>query len=62
MNKITDYFRGVLAETKKVTWPSRKQVINHTIIVVVAVVAAMAIFGIIDFGLSKLLEFLIIKG
>lgn len=62
MNKITAYFRGVITETKKVTWPTRKQVINHSIIVIVSVIIAMIIFGLIDFGLSKVLEALIIKG
>lgn len=61
MNKLTTYFQGVWAETKKVTWPTRKQVINHTTIVIVSVVIAMVIFGLIDLGLSKVLEFLIIK-
>lgn len=59
MNKIVSYFRGVMAETRKVTWPTRKQVTEHSIIVISSVVIAMIVFGAIDFGLAKLLESLI---
>lgn len=57
--KINQYFQGVISETKKVTWPTKKQVINHTIVVIVAVIAIMIFFGLIDFGLTKLLEYVV---
>ena len=43
---IKEWLRGMKSELKKVVWPSRKQVINNTIVaVVVMVVSAVVIWG-----------------
>ena len=60
IQKIKNYFQGVVTETRKITWPSRKDVINHTLTVVLVLVAAVILFGGIDFAFSKLLEKFII--
>lgn len=58
--KVKSYFIGVWEEAKKVIWPTRKDVINNTTIVLVSVLIAMIIFGVIDyiftFGLEALLK------
>jgi preprotein translocase subunit SecE len=59
-NKIKLYFQGVVTESKKIAWPSRQTVINHTFSVIAVVIAATIIFGAIDFGLSQILEKFII--
>lgn len=42
MNK---FFRNVMAELKKVNWPSRKELITYTIVVIITVlVLAVVIF------------------
>lgn len=33
--KLSSYFRGVRAEMKKVIWPSRKELVNYTAVVLV---------------------------
>ena len=44
---IVKYFKDARSEFKKVVWPSRKQVINNTIVVIVSmVVSGLAIWGI----------------
>ncbi len=58
-NIIYNYFSGVWLELKKVSWPTRKEVINHTIIVIVSAAIATAITAALDFGLSKLIQFLV---
>lgn len=41
------YFKDARSEFKKVVWPSRKQVINNTIVVLVSmVVSGIAIWGV----------------
>lgn len=56
VDKITTYFKESYAELRKVSWPSRQEAVKHTIAVVVFC-AVMAVFlGIIDFGLSWLLQ------
>jgi preprotein translocase subunit SecE len=59
ITKITDYFKGVWSELQKVTWPTKKEVLNHTIIVLVSAGIAIAITASIDFGLTKLIEYLV---
>jgi len=54
-----DYFQGVIAELKKVTWPTRADVINHTLIVIVSVIIAIGVVTVLDFGLSKAVEYII---
>lgn len=62
IDKIKLYFQGVSSESKKISWPSRKQVKNHTLIVIAAIIVSMIFFGLVDLGLTKLLELFIIKG
>jgi preprotein translocase subunit SecE len=56
INKISTYLRECRDELKKVTWPSRKQVINDTIVVIGISLFAAAFFGAVDFGLMSLLS------
>jgi len=52
------YLREVRAELKKVAWPNRKEIVNSTIVVLIAVVfMTTLIFG-FDYGSSKLVLFL----
>jgi preprotein translocase subunit SecE len=43
-------------ELSKVTWPSRKDTIASTSIVLVIVILIGAFLGIVDFGLSKIMR------
>ncbi len=52
--KIGKYFRDVKGEFKKIVWPSRKQVWNNTVVVLVMV----AIFAVGTWGLDLLFGFL----
>ncbi|HZJ57228.1 MAG TPA: preprotein translocase subunit SecE [Clostridia bacterium] len=51
---IKKFFREVISEVKKVSWPNLKELTNYTIIVVVLILIFAAAIGIIDFGLGKL--------
>jgi len=58
-NKISNYFRNSVIELKKVNWPTKKQTINHTFLVV-GISLGMALFlGIVDFILTKVLQLVI---
>ncbi len=59
MKKFINYFQGVWSELKKVTWPSKKEVFNHTIIVLVSATIAIMLTAAGDYGLSKLVEFIV---
>jgi preprotein translocase subunit SecE len=59
VERMTTFLQDVHAETKKVTWPNRKEVMGSTVVVIVAVFAIAGFLGIIDFGLSLLIGSLI---
>ncbi len=59
IDKIKDYFREVYLEAKRVTWPSRKDTIKGTYIVLVTVVIAAVFLGIVDVGLAKIIQALL---
>ena len=49
-SKVAKWFRDLRSEAKKVVWPSGKQVVNNTAIVIVALV----VIGLVIFGLDTL--------
>ena len=56
MNKLTKFFESVVAEFKKVSWPTQQELIDNTIIVVVfSIVLSTFIFG-VDQLYSTVLE------
>jgi len=59
--KIQNFFTGSWEELKKVIWPSRNEVVSHTLIVVISIAIAMAIVALIDFGLFSLIQWLIYR-
>lgn len=52
---IIKYFKDARSEFKKVVWPSRKQVVNNTIVVIISlIVSGLAIWA-LDTGFGSLL-------
>lgn len=52
-DSIGTYFKGVRSELKKVTWPTRSEVINYTIVVAVIVSFLTIFVAGLDFGFSE---------
>jgi preprotein translocase subunit SecE len=50
------FFREVRVELKKVTWPSRKETIASTSVVLITVVMVAFFLGMVDLGLSRLVR------
>jgi len=61
IQRIKNFFIGSFEELKKVVWPNRREVISHTIIVIVSTAVSMAIIAAIDFGLFNLVQLLIAR-
>ncbi|HSB06530.1 MAG TPA: preprotein translocase subunit SecE [Thermodesulfobacteriota bacterium] len=55
------FLREVKQELKKVTWPSRKDTLSGTAVVLVAVFVIAIFLGIVDSGLSSLIRELLKK-
>ncbi len=57
--KLSVVFKQFWSDLKKITWPSGKTVLNNSIKVIVSMVVIAAILGVVDLGLTKLLELII---
>ena len=58
-NTITRFLRETRSELRKVTWPSRQEATNLTVIVLAVTLTMAASLGLIDFIFSKLFGLLI---
>jgi preprotein translocase subunit SecE len=58
MSKVTQFFKDVSAEMKKVVWPSREEVSSSTKVVLVSVVIFAVVLGLVDFVLVAGVNFL----
>jgi preprotein translocase subunit SecE len=50
------FFREVRVELKKVTWPTRKETIASTSVVLITVFLVAFYLGVVDLGLSRLIK------
>jgi preprotein translocase subunit SecE len=56
IGQVKDFFREVHIELKKVTWPSRKETIAATSMVIILSVVVAFFLGILDIGLAKAVD------
>jgi preprotein translocase subunit SecE len=54
LDRALQFLREVKIELKKVTWPSRKQALGSTVVVIILVVIISLFLGVVDIGLSSL--------
>jgi len=52
--RARNFLREVFSELKKVIWPTQRQLINYTIIVLVFVVIVALIIAAFDFGFTQI--------
>jgi preprotein translocase subunit SecE len=55
---LAEYFRQVRAELRKVAWPTRAEVINYSIIVLIALLVMMMLIFALDYLFGKAIFFL----
>jgi preprotein translocase subunit SecE len=51
---VYNYLKQVVAEMRKVIWPNRKQMLTYTSVVLAFLAFMVALVGLADFGLTKL--------
>jgi preprotein translocase subunit SecE len=56
LQKSGQFLREVKIELKKVTWPTRKQTMGSTVVVVVLVMIFSLFLGLVDMGLSSIIR------
>ncbi len=59
IDQSVQFFREVWIELKKVHWPSWKETRAATLVVVIVVIVFAIFLGLIDFGLSHIVQRLI---
>ena len=56
INKGLQFLREVKVELKKVVWPTRKQTLGSTVVVLILVMIVSIFLGMVDVGLSSLIR------
>ena len=57
--RMREFVQEVLAEFRKVTWPSRQELINSTVVVIVVTVVLAFFLGAIDIVLARAVEWIL---
>lgn len=59
MNKLIAYISSSLAEMKKVSWPTKKETYNYTLLVIGLSLAVAIFLGLLDIVFTEGLQLLI---
>lgn len=59
MNKIIDYIKSSYAEMRKVSWPTKKQTFNYSLLVIGLSVGTALFFVVLDYVFNLGFEVLI---
>jgi len=62
LNKAIQFLRDVRFELGKVTWPSRRELLGSTVIVIIMSVIVSIFIGVVDLGFSNLVSFIFGRG
>jgi preprotein translocase subunit SecE len=54
--RAQEFVREVVAEFRKVTWPSRQELINSTVVVITVTVVVAMFLGGVDIVLARIVE------
>jgi preprotein translocase subunit SecE len=57
LGRLALFYRQVVAELRKVVWPSRRQLSTYTTAVIVFVVVVICILSVLDWGFSRVVEY-----
>jgi preprotein translocase subunit SecE len=59
IQKVTQFLKEAKTELKKVTWPTPKQTMASTAVVIILVFIVSLFLGIIDFALAKAVKLIL---
>lgn len=58
-NAVQRYIKETIGELRKVTWPTRREAANLTIIVIIVTFAMSALLGILDFIYTRIFSIIL---
>ena len=53
-NAIQRYFNETIGELRKVSWPTRKEALNLTLVVLIVMAATTVVLGLLDFVFTRI--------
>lgn len=56
---VFGFFRGVFTELKKVVWPTKREMVNYTAVVFVAVAFVCTLIWVCDFVFARIFNFIL---
>ncbi|MGW7351941.1 preprotein translocase subunit SecE [Streptomyces sp. Z26] len=56
MARLALFYRQIIAELRKVVWPTRSQLSTYTTVVIVFVVIMIGLVTVIDYGFTELMK------
>ena len=56
VTRVREFVREVMAEFRKVTWPSRLELVNSTVVVIVVTLVLAFFLGAVDIALARVVE------
>ena len=59
IQKVTQFLKDAKVELKKVVWPTPKQTMASTAVVIIIVFIVAIYLGLVDFALAKLVKFIL---
>ena len=62
IGRVREFVQEVLVEFRKVTWPSRQELVNSTVVVIVVTVVLAFFLGGVDIVLARAVEWLLGAG
>lgn len=54
--RMKKYFKETKAEMKKVSWPSKEQLVHNTLIILIFIAIVAVILSVLDIGFTKLIQ------
>ncbi|MFE9139625.1 preprotein translocase subunit SecE [Streptomyces sp. NPDC007355] len=58
MTRLALFCRQIVAELRKVVWPTRNQLTTYTTVVIVFVVIMIGLVAVMDYGLQEAVEYI----
>ena len=58
-NAFQRYIKETIGELRKVTWPTRREATNLTIVVIIVTFSMSALLGVLDFIYTKVFAFIL---
>jgi preprotein translocase subunit SecE len=62
VGRVREFTQEVLTEFRKVTWPTRQELVNSTVVVIVVTVILAFFLGAVDIVLARVVEWILSGG